>query len=583
MDSKRPDPPEDRPTPASLSHPVSPPLKRRRLADPEPAPQQAPVVEGEKPAAAARFPSPFKLTRIRDLPPALNRDCIALKDLLGDPLISECWQFNYLHDIDFLLAALDEDVRRLVKVHIVHGFWKREDPSRLALQDAASRHANVTLHAAFMPEMFGTHHSKMMVLFRHDDTAQVVIHTANMILRDWTNMTQAAWVSPRMPLLPSAAGGREGSADAEMGSGERFKADLLRYLRSYDARRPTCKALADRLVRYDFSAVRGALVASVPGRHHLEDAAGLFGWPALEQALRSVPVSPGPAEIAIQVSSIATLGPTDAWLRGTFFNALAKGRGPSGTAPNGSSTSPPPPPPQQQQPPQPQAQAQPKPTLKVIFPTADEIRRSLDGYTSGGSIHTKISSPQQARQLAYLRPLFCHWANDSGLSDDGTVAGGSASAGGVSHDAKELDAGRRRAAPHIKTYIRFAGQDNGGSGAPRTIDWALLTSANLSKQAWGEAVTSAGEVRVASYEIGVLVWPGLYGEGATMRPTFQTDWPDEKAEDEHEADGGENKAAVVALRMPYSLPLRPYGKTEVPWVATMSHHEPDWMGQVWNV
>jgi tyrosyl-DNA phosphodiesterase-1 len=64
----------------------------------------------------------------------MNQDTVSLKDILGDPLISECWEFNYLHDIDFLMKAFDEDVRDLVKVHVVHGFWKREDPNRLALQ-----------------------------------------------------------------------------------------------------------------------------------------------------------------------------------------------------------------------------------------------------------------------------------------------------------------------------------------------------------------------------------------------------------------------------------------------------------------
>ena len=39
-----------------------------------------------------------------------------------------------------------------------------------------------------MPEAFGTHHSKMMVLFRRDETVQVIIHTANMIPRDWRNV-----------------------------------------------------------------------------------------------------------------------------------------------------------------------------------------------------------------------------------------------------------------------------------------------------------------------------------------------------------------------------------------------------------
>lgn len=57
-----------------------------------------------------------------------------MADILGDPLISECWEFNYLHDVDFLMSHFDEDTRHLVKVHIVHGFWKREDSNRLYLE-----------------------------------------------------------------------------------------------------------------------------------------------------------------------------------------------------------------------------------------------------------------------------------------------------------------------------------------------------------------------------------------------------------------------------------------------------------------
>jgi hypothetical protein len=73
------------------------------------------------------------LTWIRDLAEKDNKDAVTLKDILGDPLISECWEFNYLHDIPFLMDAFDEDVRHLVQIHIVHGFWKREDGSRLRL------------------------------------------------------------------------------------------------------------------------------------------------------------------------------------------------------------------------------------------------------------------------------------------------------------------------------------------------------------------------------------------------------------------------------------------------------------------
>jgi len=383
--------------------------------------------------------------------------------------------------------------------------------------------------------MFGTHHSKMMILLRHDETAQIVIHTANMIIRDWSNMTQAAWLSPRLPLMkPSQQDSSQ--EEASIGSGAKFKIDFLNYLRAYDTRRTTCKPIIDQLAKYDFSAIRGSLIASVPGRHKLNDGSPTkWGWAAMQQALRTVPVSPQKSEIAIQISSIATLGPTDAWLKTTFFRALSRGAQPNTTPPD----------------------------FKIVFPTPDEIRKSLDGYASGGSIHTKIQSPQQIKQLQYLKPLFCHWANDSA---DGAELPKADNDGADSPPVRE--AGRKRAAPHIKTYIRYGGKSE------QTIDWALVTSANLSKQAWGEAVGSTGEMRVSSYEIGVLVWPGLYAEDATMRGTFLTDSLEEGEVEE--------RKAAVALRMPYNLPLQAYGKGEVPWVATASHAEPDWMGQVWE-
>lgn len=100
--------------PYSLSRPISPPRKRNR--------------------GGQRIKSPFQLTRIQDLPEVANHETVTLKDILGDPLISECWEFNFLHDVHFLMSHFDEDTKNLVKVHVVHGFWKREDANRLALQ-----------------------------------------------------------------------------------------------------------------------------------------------------------------------------------------------------------------------------------------------------------------------------------------------------------------------------------------------------------------------------------------------------------------------------------------------------------------
>lgn len=129
------------------------------------------------------------------------------------------------------------------------------------------------------------------------------------------------------------------------------------------------------------------------------------------------------------------------------------------------------------------------------------------------------------------------------------------------------DSGRNRAAPHIKTYVRY-NQNN-------SIDWALLTSANVSKQAWGEALRStSGEVRIASWELGVMVWPGLLSDDGVMVSSFQSDTLDA-------SPFAESQQTLIGLRMPYSMPLQAYGSDEVPWAPTVAHHEPDWKGYMW--
>lgn len=537
--------------------------------------------------------SPFQLTSIRDLPASSNVDTVSLKDILGDPLISECWEFNYLHNLDFLMGQFDEDVRNLVKVNVVHGFWKREDQSRLNLMEQALKYSNVKLLTAYMPEMFGTHHSKMLILFRHDSTAQVIIHTANMIPFDWTNMTQAMWKSPLLPLLdPEKPNPKE---SGQMGSGSKFKIDLLNYLGAYHTKRAICKPLIEQLSKHDFSEISAALVASTPGKQDIEldSIETAWGWAGLSSILKSIPCSKTQPEIVVQISSIASLGPTDKWLNQTFFKALSTSKDPS-----------------------------PKPKFKIIFPTADEIRRSINGYSSGSAIHTKILTSAQGKQLAYLKPLLCHWAGD-GEQHSSTSQTSSTSESATSSNTSNIalsphmaspppqNAHRKRAAPHIKTYIRFS------SSSHKTIDWMLVTSANLSKQAWGENINTAGEVRICSYEIGVIVWPGLWDEGnkSKMVPCFGTDIPSRpdvtselestvaveatsvtadnnnirekgkgkgREEIEKKSENDTENTILIGARIPYDLPLIPYTKSDIPWCASASYSEPDWMGNTWK-
>ena len=147
----------------------------------------------------------------------------------------------------------------------------------------------------------------------------------------------------------------------------------------------------------------------------------------------------------------------------------------------------------------------------------------------------------------------------------------------------------------------------------------MMTSANLSTQAWGVAANAAGEVRVCSYEVGVVVWPALWEEegeegekgSVEMVPVFRGDMPGEgggKGDGSGSGDGsrggcgngsengigskqrsekeGEKERPVVVKtrvgwRMPYDLPLVPYATGEMPWCATEPCEELDWMGRKW--
>jgi tyrosyl-DNA phosphodiesterase-1 len=359
-----------------------------------------------------------------------------------------------------------------------------------------------------------------------------------------------------------------------IGSGERFKIDILRYFKAYGKR---LAKMTTQLVDYDFSAIKAAFIGSAPSRQKPAEAnpseQTSFGWLGLQEVLSTVPTTTklkptSPPHIVLQVSSIATLGAAPTWLT-QFQSVLARSTSYEPLAPNPSTktskamsflakneTS------------SGQEANVQRPEFNLIFPTPDEIRTSLDGYASGGSIHTKLQSQQQQKQLEYLHPLFCHW---KGLSTSSTS----------SQAHPQRHALRGPAAPHIKTYMRFT------STTHETIDWAMLTSANLSKQAWGDVVNKKNEIWVQSWEAGVVVWPALFSEpdnigDTVMVPVFGKDMPDPKDVPETSLALATEHIKVVGIRMPYDLPLTSYAEGERPWCATMSYSEPDWKGLAWG-
>ena len=145
----------------------------------------------------------------------------------------------------------------------------------------------------------------------------------------------------------------------------------------------------------------------------------------------------------------------------------------------------------------------------------------LPGYCGGNCVPYQLRTH---RRQPWLRDQMCHW--------------------------KSKDHGRSRVVPHIKTYTRL-------SPDMKSVAWFLLTSANLSKAAWGQ-VLSYGRFRVRSYELGVL---------------FVSTEPQQVY----------NKESNSGMLIPYSLPPRPYSKTDKPWIADVKYSMLDTHGNKWPI
>jgi tyrosyl-DNA phosphodiesterase-1 len=107
-----------------LDEPITPPSLRRKSPEPlsftptwsfDQVPTQTLVAGRVEPATPYHgsdadgkpkcWPSPVQLTRIEKLSTDQNVDAVGLSDLLGDPLIKECWNFNFLFDLDFVMQV----------------------------------------------------------------------------------------------------------------------------------------------------------------------------------------------------------------------------------------------------------------------------------------------------------------------------------------------------------------------------------------------------------------------------------------------------------------------------------------------
>ncbi|XP_043252986.1 probable tyrosyl-DNA phosphodiesterase [Colletes gigas] len=271
---------------------------------------------------------------------------------------------------------------------------------------------------------------------------------------------------------------------ANTGDGESptgFKKDLERYLNKY--KEPIITEWLVAIRRADFSSINVFFVASVPGSQRASEQ-NFWGHKKLASVLSAHATLPADAPqwpIVAQSSSIGSLGPNfDSWLLKDIVPAMSR-ETTSGLKSH--------------------------PKFHFIYPSINNYKQSFDCQV--GSCCFPYGLQTHSKQ-EWIESYLYQW--------------------------KSTHIGRDKAMPHIKSYTRF-------SPDFKKVPWFLLTSANLSKAAWGVAKNSF----IMNFEAGVLFIPKFI-TGSTTFPIQ------------------EEEAGVPVFPIPYDIPLTKYERQDKPFV-----------------
>jgi len=237
----------------------------------------------------------------------------------------------------------------------------------------------------------------------------------------------------------------------------------------------------------DMSHITTAFVSSVPNSHK-DGAMCMWGHRAVAKLLRNnIPASVSSWPVIVQCSSIGSLGLSpDMWLEHELGTSLSSTLSRSLT----------------------------RSKVSVVYPSHNDVLSSYDGPLGGGCLPY---SGQTAAKQPWLVDHMNHWRAEA--------------------------SNRTRAMPHIKTYTRTS-PDN------TEMAYFMLTSANLSKAAWGSVSKAGNSCLIMSYEAGV-VWLPKFVTGEEMFKTVPFK---------------ERRAGSNMFPLHYDLPLTKFTEREKPWL-----------------
>lgn len=426
----------------------------------------------------------------------------------------------------------------------------------------------------------GCHHTKMFLTGYNDegiDSIRVSVHTANFWRTDIEYKSQGVYsqVFPLKQKTPAddtvnklkrkqiynpyekkkkpAAGSSSRGWPFEDDESQPFEDDLVGYLESYHYRKQQSWKMNGEsmnllaLIRqYDFSEAYAVLIPSVPGYHslsiddfgYLKLRKAIIEWVCNQQSNADSRKSSSNAKppLVCQYSSVGSL--TTAWL--DLFTAALDSTSTSAVDPveyYHEVTK--------------KARSRAKgkkgvdlsERMKIVWPTVDEIRTTIEGYNGGGSVPGRTKNVAQS----FLLPLYHRWTkrgNDFG---------------GRTDNVDPLRTARN--VPHIKTYVQPSTHVIGDTPS---IEWMVLTSHNLSKAAWGNienrSVDDSKVFFIRHWELGVFISPATLanskftgGEARRIVPYIVNDIGNSPINLADSDDEGDTESRDVVAPLPYDV------------------------------
>jgi len=440
-----------------------------------------------------------------------------LRQLLGFDNATEPRQMrwvvacNYLVDFDYFMNLVPELMSCPLTIFFYGSAHSSPEPWKRACtqHDGTSTAHFVRLDPGEPPQSaanplrykiaYGVHHTKMF-LIGYPDGIRVIIYTANLCPGDTHYKAQGAYVQD-FPL----------KQDRSMEACQ-FEKDLVSYMETYGYRTghrwdgKTFTSLTRALRRFDFSSAKVVLIPSTPGYHNINKAA--VGLLKLRRTIREHASSSGSSHpVVCQFSSMGSLSAK--WLNEQFLPATSLVDAKTAAA-------------------KPLADQ-----LKLVYPTVEEIRTSVEGYRGGGS----VPGGKKNVEKPFLQPLLCKWSSTE------------------SNNPFKKD----RNVPHIKSYYQL-GDENA------SMNWFLLSSHNMSTAAFGQEQNGryGRTFFVRHWELGVLFSPQLLGAGPKGRlvPFGIND----------------DSESAMHVPLPYALVPEPYGHDDKPWDWEATYPVPDAFG-----